>query len=152
MIEQRLIELKLTLPDATPPLFHYAPVTVHNRIAYISGQVPRIDGIVPYTGKVGDEVTIEQAQELAKICVLKGLSCLKEAIGTLDMVEQVLKITGYVQSAAGFTQQSIVMDGASELLTDIFGEKGRHARTAIGVAELPSNTPVEIDFIIGLSE
>ncbi|MBS4189550.1 RidA family protein [Bacillus sp. FJAT-49705] len=152
MVEQRLKELQLTLPDATPPLYHYVPVTVHKGITYISGQVPRIDGIVPYTGKVGDEVTIEQAQELVRICVLKGLSCLKEAIGTLDKVEQVLKITGYVQSAAGFTQQSIVIDEASELLTDIFGEKGRHARTAIGVAELPSNTPVEIDFIFGLSE
>jgi enamine deaminase RidA (YjgF/YER057c/UK114 family) len=152
MIEQRLQDLGLKLPEATPPLYHYVPVIVHKGVAYISGQVPRVDGTIPYTGKVGKDVTIEQAQELAEICVLRGLSCLKATIGSLDRVEQVLKVTGYVQSAPGFSQQPKVLDAVSELLEGIFDKKGRHARTAIGVSELPSNTPVEVDFIIAVKE
>lgn len=151
-IEQRLQNLGLRLPEATPPLYHYVPVIIHQGVAYISGQVPRVDGKIPYTGKVGENVTIEQARELAEICVLKGLSSLKAAIGTLDRVDQVLKVTGYVQSAAGFNQQPKVLDAVSELLEQIFGKKGRHARTAVGVSELPSNTPVEVDFIIAVQE
>lgn len=151
-IDQHLQELGIQLPEATAPLYHYVPVMIHQGVAYISGQVPRLNGEVPYTGKVGTEVTIEQARELAKICVLKGLSCLKATIGSLDKVEQVLKITGYVQSAPGFSEQSKVLDAVSELLEMIFGEKGRHARTAIGVAELPSNTPVEVDFVIAVKQ
>ncbi|EST53415.1 LysR family transcriptional regulator [Brevibacillus panacihumi W25] len=150
MIKERLLELGLELPQAVPSLYQYVPVVVHQGIAYISGQVPRVDGNIPYVGKVGQDVTIEQAQELARICVLRGLSCLEAEIGSLDRVERVLKITGYVQSGAGFSQQPQVMDAASELLMQIFGEKGRHARTAVGVAELPVNTPVEIDFMIAV--
>lgn len=149
-IDQRLQELNIQLPEATQPLYHYVPVMIHQGVAYISGQVPRINGEVPYTGKVGTEVTIDQARELAEICVLKGLSCLQAAIGSLDQVDQVLKVTGYVQSAPGFSEQPKVLDAVSELLEKIFGEKGRHARTAVGVAELPSNTPVEVDFIIAV--
>ncbi|MEH7345601.1 RidA family protein [Bacillus sp. JJ1532] len=152
LIEQRLQELGLTLPEAVPPLYSYVPIVIHNHVAYISGQVPRVNGNIPYKGKVGEGVTIEQARELAEICVLKALSCLKEAIGSLDKVEQVLKVTGYVQSAPEFSQQPNVLDAASELLVKIFDERGRHARTAIGVAELPSNTPIEIDFIIAIRE
>lgn len=152
MIEQRLQVLGITLPEAVPSLYNYVPVMIHNNIAYISGQVPRVNGNIPYKGKVGEGVTIEQARELAEICVLKALSCLKEEIGSLDKVEQVLKVSGYVQSASEFSQQPIVIDAASELLVKIFDEKGRHARTAIGAAELPSNTPVEIDFIIAIKE
>lgn len=152
MIKQRLQELGLQLPEATPPLYQYVPVVIHRGVAYISGQVPRIDGKVRYTGKVGSEVTIEEARQCAEICVLKGLSCLEAAIGSLDNVEQILKVTGYVQSASGFSQQPKVIDSASELLERIFGEKGRHSRSAIGVSELPSNTPVEIDFIIAVKE
>lgn len=101
---------------------------------------------------MGRDVTVEQAKELAEVCVLKGLSCLKAAIGSLDNVEQVLKVTGYIQTAPGFYEPSKVLDAASELLENIFGEKGRHARTAIGAAELPSNTPIEIDFIIAVNK
>jgi enamine deaminase RidA (YjgF/YER057c/UK114 family) len=152
MIEQRLQDLGLQLPEATPPLYHYIPVIIYNGVAYISGQVPRVDGNIPYSGKVGADVSIEEAKELAEICVLKGLSCLKAAIGSLDRVDQILKVTGYVQSAPGFSQQPIVLDAVSELLERIFGEKGRHARTAVGVSELPGNTPVEVDFIIAIKE
>lgn len=150
VIECRLEELGLELPEAVVPLYSYVPVMIHNGVAYISGQVPRIDGEVPYTGKVGRDVTVDQARELAEICVLKGLSCLKAAIGSLDNVEQVLKVTGYVQTAPGFYEPSKVLDAASELLEKIFDEKGLHARSAVGVAELPSNTPIEIEFIIAV--
>ena len=150
VIEQRLKDLGLELPDATAPLYHYIPVTIHQGVAYISGQVPRIDGEIPYPGKVGQDVTIEQAQELAEYCVLKGLSSLKVAIDSLDRVEQVLKVTGFIQTAPNFYEPSKVLDAASALLEKIFGEKGRHTRTAVGVATLPSNTPVEIDFIIAV--
>lgn len=149
-IERRLEELGLELPEAVAPLYSYVPVKIHQGVAYVSGQVPRVDGEVPYTGKVGGDVTVDQARELAKICVLKGLSCVKAAIGNLDDVEQILKVTGYVQTAPGFSEPSKVIDAASELLVDLFGESGRHARTAMGAAELPSNTPVEIDFVIAV--
>lgn len=152
MIEKRLQELGIELPPAVPSLFEYVPVVIHQGIAYISGQVPRVDGKVPYTGKVGADVSVEEAREIARMCVLKGLSVLKEAIGSLDNVEQVLKVTGFVQSAPGFSEQPKVLDAASTLLKDIFGEKGVHARSAVGVAELPSNTPVEIEFIIAVKE
>ena len=152
MIAQRLHELGLTLPEATPPLYEYVPVTIHQNIAYISGQVPRINGHIPYPGKVGQDVTIQQAQELAEYCVLKALSCLQAEIGSLDNVAKVLKVTGYVQAAPDFYEPSSVLDAASRLLEQIFGEKGRHARTVIGAAVLPSNTPVEIDFIIAIKE
>ncbi|MER2108300.1 MAG: RidA family protein [Solibacillus sp.] len=152
MIEQHLKELGLTLPEATPPLYEYVPVTIHAGVVYISGQVPRIDGKIPYPGKVGQEVTVKQAQELAEYCVLKALSCLQAEIGSLDYVEKVLKVTGYVQAADNFYEPSSVLDAASRLLEKIFGEKGRHARTVIGAAVLPSNTPVEIEFIIAVKE
>ncbi|MED1796467.1 RidA family protein [Brevibacillus nitrificans] len=150
MIRERLREMGLELPEPVPSLYQYVPVVVHEGIAYVSGQVPRVDGKLPYVGKVGVDVTIEQARELAKICVLKGLSSLEAEIGSLDRVERVLKVTGYVQSTDGFNQQPQVIDAASELLEQIFGEQGRHARTAVGAAELPGNTPVEIDFMIAV--
>lgn len=151
-IERRLEELGLELPEAVAPLYSYVPVMIHQGVAYVSGQVPRVNGEIPYPGKVGKDVTIEQARELAELCVLKGLSSLKTEIGNLDNLEQVLKVTGYVQTAPGFQEPSKVLDAASELLVNIFGEKGRHARTAIGAAELPSNTPIEIDFVIAVKE
>ncbi|CEA05197.1 Endoribonuclease L-PSP [Metalysinibacillus saudimassiliensis] len=150
MIEQRLQQLGITLPAPTKPLFHYVPVTIHNGVAYVSGQVPRVDGEVPYTGQVGGAVSVEQAQKLAEVCVLKALSALRAEIGSLDKVVKVLKVTGYVQTSPTFSAPSIVLDSASELLTRIFGEAGRHARTAVGVAQLPSDTPVEIDFIFAV--
>lgn len=152
MIKQRLDELGITLPEATTPLYHYVPVVIHNGVAYISGQLPRIDGQLPFVGKVGSEVTIEQARQCAEICVLRALSVLEAEIGSLDLVERVIRINGYVQSALGFSEQPVVMNAASELLTSIFGEQGRHARTAIGVAELPSNSPVEIDFMFAIKK
>jgi len=151
-IEGRLEELGLELPEAGGAATPFVSVAIHQGLAYVSGQVPRINGEVPYPGKVGKDVTIEQAQELADYCVLKGLSCIKEAVGSLDNVEQVLKVTGYVQAAPGYSEYSKTLNTASELLVKIFGDKGRHARAAIGVAELPSNTPIEIDFVIAVKQ
>ncbi|WP_370297791.1 RidA family protein [Ammoniphilus sp. YIM 78166] len=150
MIEARIDELGLSLPPAAAPLFQYVPVVVHQGVAYVSGQLPRKDGELLHTGKVGEDVTVEQAQEAARVCILNGLASLKQELGSLDRIERILKITGFVNSASGFTKQPVVMNAASELLVEIFGEMGRHSRSAVGVAELPSNTPVEIEMIVAV--
>jgi len=150
MIEQKLAELGLALPAAAAPLYHYVPVTTHAGTAYVSGQLPRAGDGLSVTGKLGAEVSVEQAQDAARLCVLHGLACLKQALGGLDAIARVLKLTGFVASAPGFHQQPTVIDAASRLLTDLFGENGRHARSAVGVAELPRNAPVEIEMIVAL--
>jgi enamine deaminase RidA (YjgF/YER057c/UK114 family) len=104
-------------------------------------------GEVVKAGKVGREVSVEHAQNAARICILQGLACLKQALGSLDQVKRILKVTGFVASAQGFVEQPAVIDAASQLLVDLFGDAGRHARSAVGVAELPRNSPVEIEMI-----
>jgi len=151
VIEAQLSALGLELPEAATPAFHYVPVTVHECVAYVSGQLPRVGAGLSVTGKVGGDVSVAQAQEAARICVLQGLACLKQTLGSLDRIERVLKLTGFVASAEGFAQQPTVIDAASRLLTAIFGEHGRHARSAVGVAELPRNAPVEIEMIVAVS-
>lgn len=151
-IEARLAELGLVLPAPAEPTFHYVPVTLHAGVAWVSGQLPKVDGEVRVFGKVGAEVSVAQAQELARICALQGLACLKAAIGDLGQVARVLKVTGFVASAPGFGGQPGVIDAASRLLTEVFGERGRHARSAVGVAELPRNAPVEIEMVVAVAE
>jgi len=151
MVEDKLKELGLTLPSPATPAFQYVPVTVHAGVAYVSGQLPKEGQEVRITGKVGDGIDLETAQRAARICILQGLSCLKAAIGNLDAVERVLKVTGFVASAPGFVQQPQVIDAASNLLVEVFGERGRHARTAVGVAVLPRNAPVEIEMVVAVS-
>jgi enamine deaminase RidA (YjgF/YER057c/UK114 family) len=150
MIEKRIKELGYELPVSSPPAFKYVPVVLHDGVAYISGQLPKVNGEIIITGKVGDSVSLEDAQESARICVLQGLSCLKQEIGSLERVERILKVTGFINSAEGFHQQPNVIDAASELIVNIFGENGKHARSAVGVAELPRNTPVEIEMIVAV--
>jgi enamine deaminase RidA (YjgF/YER057c/UK114 family) len=150
MIEQKIKELGYELPEAAAPSFQYVPVVVHGDLIFVSGQLPKVDGEVRVTGKVGAEVSIEEAQESARICILQGLSCIKQEIGSLDRIKRIVKITGFVNSAPGFCSQPKVIDGASDLLEKIFGEKGRHSRSAIGAAELPRNTPVEIEMIVAI--
>jgi enamine deaminase RidA (YjgF/YER057c/UK114 family) len=131
-------------------MFQYVPVVVHGAVAYVSGQVPwTAPGQAMVTGKLGREATMEQAQAGARQCVMQALAVLKQAVG-LERVGRVLKLTGFVASAAGFNEQPIVIDAASALLVEIFGEAGRHARSAVGVAELPRNSAVEIEFIFAL--
>lgn len=152
MIERRLEELGLVLPDAASPSFNYVPVTLHRGTAYVSGQMPKVDGEIRVFGKVGAEVDLETAQGEARICVLQGLACLKVALGSLDRVERILKVGGFVASAPGFNAQPKVIDAASDLLVTVFGEIGRHARAAIGVAELPRNAAVEIEMTAAYRE
>jgi enamine deaminase RidA (YjgF/YER057c/UK114 family) len=149
MIEQKLVELAIELPPAVAPAFQYVPVTIHERLAFVSGQLPR-QGDAFVTGKVGGDVDVEHARQAARLCILQGLACLNHALGSLDRVDRILKVTGFVASAPNFNQQPKVIDAASELLVEIFGEAGRHARSAIGVAELPRNAAVEIELIVGL--
>jgi enamine deaminase RidA (YjgF/YER057c/UK114 family) len=121
-------------------------------VAWVSGQIPRAGAKILMTGKAGAEVELERAREAARACVLQGLAQLESALGSLDRVTRVLKMTGFVASAPGFTQQPQVIDAASELLVQAFGEDGRHARSAIGVAELPRGVPVEIELIVAVRE
>lgn len=148
MIAQRLAELGIVLPQAADPSFNYVPVTVHNGVAYVSGQMPKVDGEVQVFGKVGAEVDLATARGEARICVLQGLACLEAELGSLDRVTRILKVNGYVASASGFNAQPKVLDAASDLLGEIFGQKGRHARAAVGVAELPRNAAVEIEMTV----
>src|SRR5690606_33372355 len=120
------------LPQPAKPSFKYVPVVLHNGLAYVSGQLPKVQGEIKVTGKVGEDVTIEQAQEAARICILQGLSCIKQEIGSLDKIERIIKITGYINSAPGFNWQPKVLDAASEFLENVFGDRGRHARVAVG--------------------
>jgi enamine deaminase RidA (YjgF/YER057c/UK114 family) len=149
MILHKLAELGIVLPAAVAPAFQYVPVTVHERLAFVSGQLPR-KGESLITGKLGAEVPLDQGKEAARLCILQALACLNEALGTLQRVEKILKVTGFVASAPGFNEQPKVIDAASELLVQLFEDAGRHARSAVGVAELPRNAAVEIELIVAL--
>jgi len=142
----KLAELGLTLPDVAPPLAAYVPAVRTGNYVYVSGQLPLADGKLIATGKVGDEITTEQAKELAARCALNGLAALESAVG-LGKVVRIVKVVGFVASAPGFTDQPTVINGASELFGEVLGEAGRHARSAVGVAELPRNAPVEVELI-----
>jgi enamine deaminase RidA (YjgF/YER057c/UK114 family) len=147
-IEQRLASLGLALPAAAAPSFNYVPVVLHEGVAYVSGQLPKVDGEVRVHGKVGAQVSLEQAREQARICVLQALACLKLELGDLARITRVLKVAGFVASAAGFNEQPKVIDAASDLLVEVLGPCARHARSAVGVAELPRNAAVEIEFVV----
>ena len=143
----RLAELGLTLPAGAAPLGAYVPAVRTGSYVYTSGQLPLVDGTLPATGKVGAEVPEEEARGLAARCALNALAAIDALVG-LAAVVRVVKVTGFVASAPGFTGQPSVLNGASELLGDVFGEAGRHARSAVGVAELPLDAPVEVELIV----
>lgn len=145
-IYARLEELGLTLPEVVPPLAAYVPAVQSGNYVYVSGQVPIVEGKLAATGKVGAEVTPEQGADLARICALNALAAIDSLVG-LGRVVKIVKLTGYVASAAGFTGQPGVINGASELFGQVLGELGRHARSAVGVAELPMGAPVEVEVI-----
>ncbi|MGA8113258.1 MAG: RidA family protein [Actinocatenispora sp.] len=146
-VTDRLAELGLTLPEVAAPVAAYVPAVVDGDHVYVSGQLPLVAGELTETGKVGAEVSTERAAELARVCALNGLAAIDAAVG-LDRVERVVKVTGFVASAPGFTGQPAVINGASELLGAVFGDAGRHARSAVGVAELPKGSPVEVELIV----
>lgn len=150
-LRRRLALLGLRLPDVKAPNFQYVPVVVHNGLAYVSGQVPWVDGVIKPTGKVDKTVTIEEAKEAAQLCALQALSWLHQTLsGGLDEIERAIKLTGFVASGTDFNQQPVIIDAASEVLIKAFGQAGQHARSAIGVAELPGDAAVEVEFIFAL--
>jgi enamine deaminase RidA (YjgF/YER057c/UK114 family) len=142
----RLAELGLTLPSVVPPLASYVPAVQSGNYVYVSGQVPMVDGKLPYVGKVGANVTVEQGTEMARICALNALAAIDALVG-LGRLVKIVKLTGFVASAEGFTGQPAVVNGASNLFGEVLGELGRHARSAVGVAELPLGAPVEVEVI-----
>jgi len=144
-VEDRLAELGLTLPGVAAPLAAYVPAVRSGSYVFTAGQLPLVDGKLPLTGKVGAEVTAEEAKELARTAALNGLAAVKSVLGDLDRVKRVIKVTGFVASAPDFTGQPGVVNGASELLGEVLGEAGIHARSAVGVAVLPLDAPVEIE-------
>jgi enamine deaminase RidA (YjgF/YER057c/UK114 family) len=145
--DARLRELGLTLHGPHPPHDPLDAVVVHAGIARTSGQLPRIDGKLTCIGVLGDSVTVDEGYEAAKVCALNALAVLKAELGSLDRIERILTVTGFVASAPGFDQQPAVVDGASHVLHAVFGDAGRHTRSAVGVAALPRGGAVEIEVI-----
>lgn len=150
-IEQRLQELGIELPEAPKPAAVYVPTKrFANNLLYVSGQDCRKDGKLIYEGKVGSDLTIEQGYEASKQAMINTLAVIKSEIGDLDKIKDFVKLLGFVNSADGFVEQPYVINGASEFLEEVFGEKGKHARSALSANELPFNTPVEIETIVEL--
>jgi len=150
-IRARFAELGLTLHGPHPPHDPLDAVVVHGGIARTSGQLPRIDGVLTCVGRLGDTVSVEEGRQAAVVCALNALAVLESALGSLDRISRVLTVTGFVSSAPDFYQQPAVVDGASEVLSYVFGEAGRHTRSAVGVAALPRNGAVEIEVTVALS-
>lgn len=147
-VADRLAELGLALPPVATPAGVYVPAMVSGNLVFTAGQIPMVGGVLPTVGKVGAEVSPEEAYELARICALNGLAAAESVIGSLDRVTRVVKVVGFVASAPDFTGQPGVINGASELLGEVFGEAGIHARSAVGAAALPLGAPVEVELIL----
>ena len=151
-IDATLEKLGITLPEAAAPAANYIPYTISGNLVYVSGQVPFVDGKITYQGKVGQDFTVEEAADCARICALNILAQVKAACGgDLDRVTRCVKLGGFVNCVDGFGQQPTVINGASDLMVDVFGDKGRHARFAVGTNALPLNVAVEIDAIFEIS-
>lgn len=148
--EAKMQEIGLTIPEIAKPVAAYVPAVRVGDYVYTSGQIPFVQGALAYQGKVGKELSAEEAYDAAKICALNCLAAIKGVTGSLDAIEQVVKIVGFVNSASGFSEQPKIINGASELMGKIFGKAGEHARSAVGVAELPLNAAVEVEMIVKL--
>ncbi|MFI5246979.1 MAG: RidA family protein [Nitrospirales bacterium] len=149
--ESRLAELQIELPPPPQPLATYVPAVQAGNLLFLSGVLPMRDGQLAFSGKLGRDLTVEQGMEAARLALLNALAIAKQELGSLDRITRVVKVVGYVASADGFVQQPQVLNGASDLLVAIFGEVGRHARVAVGAAELPRGAPVEIEVILSIS-
>ncbi|MZP30158.1 RidA family protein [Heliobacterium undosum] len=147
-VEAKLQELGLTLPEAPKPVAAYVPSVKAGDFIYTSGQIPFVNGELKYKGKVGKDLTAEKAYEAAKVCCLNCLGVIKGQVGDLNQVKKIVKVVGFVNSAPGFQGQPGVINGASELLGQVFGDKGQHARSAVGVNELPLDAAVEVEMIV----
>jgi len=149
-IQSKLAELGLTLPVAAAPVAAYVPAVRTGNLVFTAGQLPLVDGKIPFIGKVGSDVTLEQAKDMAQICALNALAAIS-LVADIDQIERVVRVGGFVNGVPGFVAIPQVINGASELLIKLFGEvNGKHARTAIGVAELPLNVPVEVEIVVQL--
>ena len=147
-IEKRLIELGFPLPEVAKPVAAYVPAVVAGNLVFTSGQLPFVEGKMPHTGKVGDNlIDPAAAKELARLCALNALAAAKTVIGDLDRITRIVKVVGFVASAPEFTGQPGVINGASEFLVEVFGDKGVHARSAVGVAVLPLDSAVEVEIM-----
>lgn len=150
--EKTLARLGHNLPETPRPMANYIPTRRVGTLLYTAGMGPTVGGEIKFKGKLGRELTLEQGIEAARLTILNLLSALKAELGDLDKIEHIVKLTGYVNSAPGFDKQPLVINGASDLLVQVFGERGKHARTSIGVSELPSGIPVEIDLVVEVAE
>ena len=151
-VEQNLAKLGLKVPEVAKPVADYVPALPEGNLVYTSGQLPMVAGNLAATGKVGADVTPEQAAELARTCALNALAAIKSVIGDLDRVTRVVKVVGFVASDPSFTAQPGVVNGASHLLGDVFGDAGVHARSAVGVAVLPLDAPVEVEITVAVRD
>ncbi|AGP56763.1 RidA family protein [Streptomyces rapamycinicus] len=151
-VEGRLAGLGLTLPGVAAPLASYVPALRTGPYVYTSGQLPLVEGKLAVTGKVGAEVTPEEAKDLARVCALNALAAVKSVVGDLDRIVRVVKVVGFVASAPDFTGQPGVINGASELLGEALGDAGVHARSAVGVAVLPLDAPVEVEIQVEVAD
>ena len=150
MFELKINQMGITIPEPVKPLAAYIPAMHVGNLVMTSGQVPISGGTVKYQGKVGKDLSEEEGREAAKLCAINCLSAVKSVIGNLDKIKRVLKLTVFINSADGFTAQPKVANGASEFIGEIFGEAGKHVRSAVGVSELPLNSAVEIEMIVEL--
>lgn len=148
MVEDKLKQMGITIPEAAKPLAAYIPAIKIGNLVMTSGQVPVSAGSIKYLGKVGKDISEEQGMEAAKLCAINCLSAVKSVIGSLDKIKRIVKLTVFVNSAEGFTAQPKVANGASEFIVEIFGDAGKHSRSAVGVSELPLNSSVEIEMIV----
>jgi enamine deaminase RidA (YjgF/YER057c/UK114 family) len=146
--EERLQELGIELPDVVPPVASYVPTARTGSLVYTAGQIPLVKGELGATGKVGAEVSAEEAAKQARICALNAIAALKAEVGELSQVVRIVKVVGFVASAPDFTGQPQVVNGASDLLAEVFGDAGKHARSAVGVAVLPLDVPVEVEITV----
>ncbi|MCG2709101.1 MAG: RidA family protein [Thermodesulfovibrionales bacterium] len=149
--EERLKQLGIELPEAPKPLGSYVPLVRTGNLVFLSGMLPLVEGKLTREGRVGEKVTVDEAREDARTAAINALAILKSNLGTLNKIRRCVKITGYVSSAPGFTEQPNVLNAASDFMFEIFGEVGRHARAAVGVSVLPLNSPVELEFIFEIS-
>ncbi len=147
MIEEKIKQMGLTIPDAPKPLAAYIPALKIGNMVFTAGQIPMKDGQLVFRGKIGKDLSEEDGKKAAEICVLNCLSVVKSLAGSLDNIKRIIKLTVFVNSADGFTNQAAVANGASELLVKLFSENGKHVRSAVGVNELPINSAVEIEMI-----
>ncbi|HOP50693.1 MAG TPA: RidA family protein [Ignavibacteriales bacterium] len=148
MFELKLKEMGITIPEAPKPLAAYVPAVKEGNLVFTSGQLPMSEGQLKYKGKLGKDISEEDAKAAAKLCAINCLSVVKSVIGSLDNIERILKVVAFVNSAEDFTAQPAIANGASEFFVEVFGDAGKHSRSAVGVSQLPLGAPVEVEIIV----